>query len=735
MKKTISTFIIACLVFSAAVPALLSGAAPVGQGYLTAYWPGFRGAEDFKGLTDAKTPVSASETGVKWNYSTGGSWTNAPGAPLEIGDFVYFASGKKIVKLNKETGDKVAESTEAVDSVLFFSTIAYGDGKFFMPVNGGRVQAFDAETLKSVWVSQVCALSGMQSLSPVTYHDGYIYMGITNGQATSGMFFCLSTADDDPGRSDEIKSYTWVHEPGSTGFYWSEGVPVGDSIIFAGENGVLVSHHLKSNIITDTLTLAKNNGSNVESVRSSVHYDKGTKRVYVSTKAGSVHSVKINADGTFDLSSYKSKFIANDLTSSPATYNGRLYIGGGGVSSAAPFSVLNAETLEIIYQIPELLSQSSPIISTAYASDQNNGKVYIYLLRYKGTISNPDRIYCVEDGAGQTTANYTELAQSPNGQYNSSSLSAGRDGTLYYKNDTGRVFAFGSVNGQYTSADVVNAIDRLPAPDKLTAADEALLKLTEERYYALPESEKAAVTNPASLSAARERMDEISDTAMIVSKLIADIAALPTVELLTLADNASVQSLLESYYALADSDRQSVTNSDKLMAAKAKIEELADIRKVTYVQTKIAALPVTVTMAAKTAIENALAAYNDLSADLRSGVSNAAVLQMLAAQLNALVAEIDAINGAIWALNPRNITLADKAAIEDIISRYNRLSEGDRAYAEYFYEVLEFKAVIDGLEAVPNTGESENTVPRICVSVLSLLLIFMTVRRRKRGRA
>ena len=743
MKKIVSTLAIACLLLPIMIPSVWTLASPEGPDYLSAYWPGFRGAADFKGLTDAKTPTSAAETSLKWSCNTGGDWaTSSPGFPIEVGEFVYFAVGNKILKLNKETGVKAAESAEAVDTVGFFSTIAYGDGKIFMPVNGGRIQAFDAQTLASVWVSQACPLSGMQSLSPVTYHNGYMYMGVSNGPANNGMLFCLSTSDDDPFRSDEVKNYTWSYNPGSTGFYWSEGVPVGENIIFAGENGVLVSHHLTRDVVTDTLTLTKNNGTAKEAVRSSAHYDKDTKRVYVSTKAGSVHSVRINADGTFDTASYNFRFISNDLTSSPTTYRGRLYIGGGGISSAAPFSVLDAETLSIIYQIPQIKSQSSPVVSTAYATAQNNWKVYIYLLQYTGTPetpakpANPDRIFCVTDSAGQTTASYTELALSPNIQYNSSSLAAGRDGTLYYKNDYCRVFAFKNTNGAYTYADVINAIDRLPVLDKLTTADGALLRLTGERYEALTPAEKEKVTNTETLTAALGKMDALSDTAAVVAKLISGIEALPGTEALTIVNNAAVQSLLEIYYALSEEDRLSVTNINVLMAAKTKIEGLAETRRVAGVEAKITALPAKVAMNAKSAIENALAAYNDLPAELRGFVSNAVVLQSLSEQMNALETEIKGINDGIWALNPRNITLKDKPAIEDLIARYNRLSEADRAYVEYFYEALEFKAVIDGLEGTAySTGDAGNRILLPGITGLSLWLLITFRRKKQRGRA
>ena len=752
MKKIINILVAISLVFAMAIPVFASGASQTAPSQLSSYWPAFRGAEAFKGLTDAKTPTTTAETELKWSYNTGGNFMSAPGFPIEVGEFVYYAFKSNVIKLNKETGALLKTSPNAVAAAGFFSTIAYGDGKIFMPIAGGRIQAFDAETLDSLWVSQVCPLSSMQSNSPVTYHDGYIYMGVSNSNATSGTFFCLSTEDEYITTTNEIKNYTWSYTPAGAGFYWSEGVAVGENIIFAGEDGILVSHHLTNDVVTSTFTLTKNNGSAAEAVRSSTHYDKENGRVYVSTKAGSIHSIKLNANGTFDSASYLSKFLANDLTSSPATYKGRLYLGGGGVSSAAGVSVLNAETLDIIYQISGIGSQSSPIISTAYATVENNWKVYIYLLQYTGTSTNKDRIYCLTDEQGQTTSNYTELAQSPNPQYNSSSLAVGKDGTLYYKNDSGYLFAFKNTNGAYTATDMINAINRMPALNKLTSKDEPLLALTEERMAELASEVQENVTNASALTAARNRMTEITDSAAIIPSLIADIEALPAIDSLKLADNSTVQGLLTTYFQLPELDKPFVTNIDILLAAQTKLIELSDAKKVADVKDAIEALPVKASMSSKAVIENTLIAYNELPSELQASVSNAAVLHGMVNQLLALETEITAINDAIWALNPENITLTDKASVESIIARYNQLSEGDRVYVEYFDEVLGFKAIIDTLESgvlpegtelsvtnstnpldssSPKTGDDSNLAVWIFTGMAALAVLVLLARRKK----
>ena len=112
-------------------------------------------------------------------------------------------------------------------------------------------------------------------------------------------------------------------------------------------------------------------------MRSSLCYDETTGRILVATKGGNIHSVKVGKDGTIDETSVQTTFLASDITSSPAVYRGRVYVGGGGISSTAGITVLDAETLKIIYQYNGILTQSSPVLTTAYATAENNYTVYV----------------------------------------------------------------------------------------------------------------------------------------------------------------------------------------------------------------------------------------------------------------------------------------------------------------------------------------------------------------------
>ena len=60
----------------------------------------------------------------------------------------------------------------------------------FVPVNDGRIVALNAATLEQLWVTETCARQ--QTLSPITYHDGYIYSGTWYSETSDGYYMaCL----------------------------------------------------------------------------------------------------------------------------------------------------------------------------------------------------------------------------------------------------------------------------------------------------------------------------------------------------------------------------------------------------------------------------------------------------------------------------------------------------------------------------------------------------------------
>lgn len=673
-------------------------------------WPQFRGNTESAGVTDSKLPTNSGEIQEAWAQKYGsGSWIKA-GMPVVVGDYIYYPSDGKINRIDKATGDVVASGTLAA-SLGFFSRMAYGDGKVFVPLGAGQIQAFDAVTLESLWITNpVTYMSGAngpyetQPLSPITYHDGQVYMGVSDGSGSHGEYFSVTTADEDTSNSLEVKEFKWEYKPETDkkGYYWAGSTIVDKYLVFSGDNGEIISLDAKSGQVVDTI---QGDGA----IRSSAHYNKGNNRIYTTTKAGYIQSVKINVDGKFDKNTFKKNKIGADITSSPVTYNGRIYVGGGGISSNAGFYVLDENTLEIIYTL-DLKSQSSPILTTAYATEENNNTVYLYVMNY----SNPDHVYVIEDHEGKTTGSYETLITPSKPQYNTSSITVDNDGSFYFRNDSGYLFKYTNENGEYTAQDVMNSIKRITSREVLTPNDMGDINRAFARYNSLSVAEKANVTNLSELEAAKTKVEELIANKNEVVDLINAIKEIPSE--VTLENRELVNSLYARYNVLSDEDKAKIDNVQVLLDAKVKVDALAIVADADEMISIIESLPSqeNISLDNEAAINEAYAKYEALVEKSKVLVTNKEKIIVLKTKIDELRTEVDSINDDIWnKVNPSNITINDKENVVNIMRRYEVLSEKDRAYVKYYEDVLDAYEKILALEkeeADNNTG-TDNEKP------------------------
>ena len=430
-------------------------------------WKNFRGNDENMGITNAKTPRNSSEATIKWNVKLGTGWSAAPSVQIEVDDSIVVMSGKNIYKLSKEDGSTIAKGDMVAAPSYGYTPPVYTNGMIIAPLGGGIVQAFNAKTLESLWVSESF---GGQALSPIASSDGNVYLGFWNSEVKDADFVCISITDEDTTKTNETKYASWKFTV-KGGFYWAGAYVTGDSLIIGtddGESGYQGTGHVYS--------LNKNTGAVIDSIevtgdqRSTISYDKTTDRIFFTTKAGYLYSIKVKADGTFDKSTLKSKQMEGQCTSTPAVYNGRVYIGTGTLTGGGKVVVADASSLEIIYEAPlKGYPQASVLVSNAY-SQKENGKVYVYCTYNK----SPGGITVLEDSPGQTEAIYSELIELPSElqQFCIASPICDSDGTIYYKNDSCNVIAIANTN---KSVDVTfDADNGTESVVKSVSEDEAL---------------------------------------------------------------------------------------------------------------------------------------------------------------------------------------------------------------------------------------------------------------------
>lgn len=411
-----------------------------------AEWPTFRNSENNNAVTTSVTPDSAENAVLKWAKKYGTGRSASPSIPIIVNEHVYFLAGSKIYCVNKETGEVEAEGALSGSAGFSTNSPIYAEGMIFAQVGSGKIQAFRADTLESLWVSE--SIGGGQTISPITYHNGYIYTGMWSAEAKVQNFVCFSITDEDPTSTNETKYATWKL-PHLGGYYWV-GAYVNDvCAVFGTDDGTSKADSPTADLYSVNPTTGKiidNISGIIGDVRSCVTYDSG--RVYFTTKGGYLYSVGLNSNGTFDHASLKYIQIGSMSTSTPVVHNGRLYVGCSGKGydwdgdSDAGIVVVDVSggKLDIIYKASTPgYPQAGPLVSTAF--EKATGKVYVYTT-YN---NNPGGIYIIEDSAGQTepSENNGDLFIPGDGQkeYCISTLCADSDGTLYYKNDSGYLFA------------------------------------------------------------------------------------------------------------------------------------------------------------------------------------------------------------------------------------------------------------------------------------------------------
>lgn len=468
---------------------------------VTGEWPSFRGNVSNNGVTSAKTPISKDETVKSWSVQIGGT----PTPPLMVNGKLYVLTGSTVKAIDPKTGTVTATSETLVGTSQFGTNpIAYGDGKFYIqldantPDEKAHVQAIDAATLKSVWVSE--GFEG-QLISPITYHNGYIYTGTWQQEEKAGTYFCLSTTDEDPASAAETKQTSWTISKAG-GFYWVGAYATDNYVIFGSDNGkggsteygsTLYSVNAKTGAVIDTET------NLIGDLRSAVV--KSGSYVYFTSKAGYLYRAAVSNAG--QLGTPEALKLDGMITGTPVVCGDTVFVTCSGQTQfQSPGKIYaikaDAETMSVYDRAATTgYIQSSLLVSDAYKAGE--GKLYIYgsCNEENGTIN----FFKYDVTAHTFDTGVTKELYTPTGaekQYNLCSLICDARGTLYFKNDSGYLTALAREVIETDVSKVEDMIDALfpITDDSLTAIKQA------RRYYEALGNKKSEVTNLTSLERA-----------------------------------------------------------------------------------------------------------------------------------------------------------------------------------------------------------------------------------------
>lgn len=419
------------------------------------------GADAFGGVTEIATPDEKTDTVLKWAAQISQGWSNSPSMPCISGDEIVYVASNKLQALDRRTGEKLGKSAELGAKFNSYGIIPplAADGKIFVAMGGGTVQAFDAETFESLWIYR--DELGGQALSEMVYDDGYLYTGFWNSETKDANFVCIPTEDTAADDALEEQQAAWKYTTAG-GYYWSGAYVTDDLVIFGTDNGQsdgaskgskLVAMKKNESIESGEAVVSSEVGDLFGDLRSAVTYDAESGYYFVTSKSNLLIRFNVT-DG--EIRNVHSLVLPGASTSTPVAANGRVYLGvsGGGFKeySGHQIVVIDSEKLEVVYGVQTNgYCQSSALVSS------RGGENYVYFTANY----TPGKVYVLHDNAGMTAPEKTETVTLSDGgtleacptlftpvgshaQYCLGSVMTDEDGTLFFKNDSGAIFALSS---------------------------------------------------------------------------------------------------------------------------------------------------------------------------------------------------------------------------------------------------------------------------------------------------
>jgi uncharacterized repeat protein (TIGR02543 family) len=477
-----------------------------------AEWSEFHGDEG--GHTPGATPRTGPETALKWEktFDSTAEWSSV-GAPVIVGNSIFIAVSNRLYRLGKDgaiSGYADLGSPPSPATIGYSSFIAYGDGKIFVPLEGGDIQAFDAATLSSLWIAgygentrypKVRIKEGSRyvvtdaALAPggaelpyraetkALYKDGYLYCGvyyIHNNAETYGAFFALDAADDNPSDPYENKPFAWEYEEPSgslRGYYWAGIAAAGGNILFAGDAGVLRAVREKpvsGSAVTSSVSLVSGADS---FARAGMLYEKGASGngvVWITTKSGRLWRVPFaEGAGAFGEPAW-AELSGGAGASIPVVSGDKVYALSGYVNDGGRLDIFDRNSLAKKSTLDfGGYSQSSPLITDAYRTPENGNKVYLYIALNE---FESDKIIVIEDGDAFSNPVASTLYD-PGGSQSMNSVIADASGVLYFADGRGRLLALERKQPDNVPEPEPEPIAPEPAPTPEPAASASAYKV------------------------------------------------------------------------------------------------------------------------------------------------------------------------------------------------------------------------------------------------------------------
>lgn len=408
-------------------------------------------------VTGAATPTDKAE--ASWSHSVLTDEERAAGASATASDALmidgklYVVSGsavydteppyaatKSLARL--EVIDPATGEVEPGRSVQLAGALdsqcrpVYADGIIVVPLAGGALQALSASTLETIWY--VDGITGAQSLSSLTVSDGYVYAATAD--ILDGNHVAIA------GTIRRVNLYTGAvagtTSSNAAGYYWAGGVAMNGFYVVGNDAGEILVYTGDLSKLVSSLKLSGG-------VRSTLVEENGN--IYAVSNDGVLHKLTLSEDGT--VSEAASVRFGSSSTSTPTIVDGKAYVGGCSFEGYetewdttayyGTLAVIDLSNMTVLHSVDNTAEGKLPadVKSAPLVSTQADG-TYVYFT----SNSTPGGVYCYK--VGDTTASTLFTPDSSMQNYTMASVLVGPDGTLYYTNDAGYLFALKAATGE-----------------------------------------------------------------------------------------------------------------------------------------------------------------------------------------------------------------------------------------------------------------------------------------------
>lgn len=381
-------------------------------------WGQHLGDKNNNAVVNSKAPTNKTE--LLWE-----SFSNAPdswgsvyaGTPILVNNHIYAVRNHKIEMLDAKTGE-VKASTKLYSQIGYYSNIIYGGGMIFVPLGNGDVQCFNATTLKSMYLIENPASLGSYwgVYGAMHYDNGKLYVGYSN-QVDYGGYAVYDTLDPNIDDEYEVVKPLWMTGEKDQSYYGSGAVTIKDMVVIGGDGGIVSVRNAKSGEELSKLQLSGK-------IRCSLVYADGY--IWTTTQNKKIYKLLLSESGKITVA--EEADLPNNSNASPVVTGGKVYVTGG-VWGAGFFAVYDMN-LTLLAQEKGENPFNTPTVSTAY----DNVCVYF-------TENGPEGSLYMAEVTANNKITLTKIYTPEHQQYSMSKVIIGSDGTIYYANDSGYLFA------------------------------------------------------------------------------------------------------------------------------------------------------------------------------------------------------------------------------------------------------------------------------------------------------